>query len=132
MNKYRPQNPMAPVRQQLKSALLYSALCLVICIVGFGFAEGFEAAKAAFIGGAIILVPSGWLAHRVASTQGAQYATAVALVKFSLCGLGFALLFVLKPSIHAFAVFIGAATVLLALPIATGMAQRLNSNESRH
>ena len=123
---------MAPVRQQLKSALLYSALCLVICIVGFGFAEGFEAAKAAFIGGAIILAPSGWLAHRVASTQGAQYATAVALVKFSLCGLGFALLFVLKPSIHAFAVFIGAATVLLALPIATGMAQRLNSNESRH
>jgi hypothetical protein len=123
---------MAPVRQQLKSALLYSALCLVICIVGFGFAEGFEAAKAAFIGGAIILVPSGWLAHRVASTQGAQYATAVALVKFSLCGLGFALLFVLKPSIHAFAVFIGAATVLLALPIATGMAQRLNSDESRH
>jgi hypothetical protein len=132
LNKYRPQNPMAPVRQQLKSALLYSALCLVICIVGFGFAEGFEAAKAAFIGGAIILVPSGWLAHRVASTQGAQYATAVALVKFSLCGLGFALLFVLKPSIHAFAVFIGAATVLLALPIATGMAQRLNSDESRH
>lgn len=89
----------------------------------FGFIDGWEAVKAAFIGGAIILAPSCWMALKVASTQGAQYATAVALVKFLLCGLGFALLFVLKPEVHAFAVLAGAATVLLSLPIATGLAQ---------
>ena len=114
---------MAPVRQQLKSALLYSTLCLAVCTVGFGLTEGFEAAQAAFMGGAIILIPSGWLAHKVASARGPHYAMASAMVKFALCGLGFALVFVLKPEIHAFAVFAGAATILLALPITTGVVQ---------
>ena len=116
---------MATVRRQLQLAVLCSALCLLVCVGVFGFTEGWEAAKAVFMGGSVILVPSVWLAKKVASAKGAQYATVVALVKFALCGLGFALLFVLKPEIHAFAVFTGAATVLLALPLATGLVQHL-------
>jgi len=120
---------MATVRQQLVLAVVYSALCLAVCIAAFGLSEGWDAAIAVFMGGMIILVPSGWLAHKVASARGPHYAMASAMVKFALCGLGFALLFVLKPEIHAFAVFAGAATVLLALPVTTGLVQhksRLN------
>ncbi len=123
MDKVRPQDPTATVRQQLILALVYSALCLAVCTTAFGLIDGWEAATAAFMGGMIILVPSGWLAHKVASARGPHYAMASAMVKFALCGLGFALLFVLKPEIHAFAVFAGAATVLLALPITTGVVQ---------
>jgi hypothetical protein len=116
---------MATVRRQLQVAVFCSALCLMVCMAAFGFIVGWEVAKAVFLGGAVILVPSVWLAKQVASVRGAQHAMVVALVKLPLCGLGFALLFVLKPEIHAFAVFTGAATVLLALPIATGLVQHL-------
>ncbi|MBT6264615.1 MAG: hypothetical protein HOI91_07810, partial [Halieaceae bacterium] len=116
----KPQDPMGTLRKELQVAVVCSTLCLLVCAAAFGFIVGWEAAKAVLLGGAVILVPSVWIAKHVASVRGAQYATVVALVKLPLCGLGFALLFVLKPEIHAFAVFTGAATVLLALPIATG------------
>ncbi|MDA8661228.1 ATP synthase subunit I [Luminiphilus sp.] len=88
MDKVRPQDPMATVRQQLILALVYSALCLAVCITAFGLIDGWEAATAAFIGGMIILVPSVWLAYKVASARGPHYAMASAMVKFALCGLG--------------------------------------------
>jgi hypothetical protein len=82
---------MGTLRKELQVAVVCSTLCLLVCAAAFGFIVGWEAAKAVLLGGAVILVPSVWIAKHVASVRGAQYATVVALVKLPLCGLGFAL-----------------------------------------
>ena len=107
---------MASVRRQLLRALCWSSASVCLAAAVAMLWQGYEIATAVLLGGIIVLAPNGWMALRVARLEGHRVASQLALAKFALCGLGFALLFALKPDISAPAALCGAGLALVALP----------------
>lgn len=123
MGKYASLDPLADMRRGLVRALLWSVGCTLVVSLSVAVGWGLWAAIATLVGSGVVLVPNGWVVLRSATTDGHRMAPQLALVKFALCGLGFALLFALWPEVEAPAVFLGAMVALVALPISTALTQ---------
>lgn len=111
------------MRRGLVRALHWSVGCTLVVSLLVAVGWGLWAALATLVGSGVVLVPNGWVVLRSATTDGHRMAPQLALVKFALCGLGFALLFALWPEVEAPAVFLGAMVALVALPISTALTQ---------
>ena len=118
------------VRQGVIRAFCWSLGCTALVALAVAAGWGLGAAIAVLMGGVIVLVPNGWLGIRVSSHDGYRTATPVALLKFTLCGLGFGVLFALRPEVSAPGVFLGASVALVALPVTTVLAQQQGQRQN--
>jgi hypothetical protein len=130
LDKKGPPDSILDVRQGVIRAFCWSLGCTALVALAAAAGWGMGAATAVLMGGVIVLVPNGWLGIRVSSHDGYRTATQVALLKFTLCGLGFGVLFALRPEVSAPGVFLGASVALVALPVTTALAQQQGQRQN--
>ncbi|MGD2007032.1 MAG: ATP synthase subunit I [Cellvibrionales bacterium] len=116
--------PFARLRRQLTNVVIGSAVSLIAPVLFTGVVVGWSAAAAFAAGGLVVFLPSAWLAWKMSAIGSTQHGAALAVIKFMLSGLGFALLFAMNPGIHAPGVFAGSAWALVVMPLLTAVQAR--------
>ena len=102
---------------QLAKALVFTNVLIAALAAGVWFFLGGDAALAVWVGAAIIGLPQAWLGASLFSRFGAQAATLLGIVKFSLSALLFGLWFAKASDPQPGAIFMGATAVLVSSPV---------------
>ena len=108
--------PVVTTRANLFMALMYSALIILLLGSAVGFFWGIKVMYDLLLGAVIICVVSAWTALRITSDKSLMSPILMGMARYSLVGLGFAMLFMVRPNSMLLAVLAG-SSLALALPI---------------
>ena len=121
--------PFAATRTHLLSAVLWSAVWLASLAFGVGFLRGLDTSLDMLLGGAVVLLPTLWVAISLTSGSSIFGPVWLGLARYTLAGVGFAALFAVRPSSQPLAVLAGSGAALVLPPLLLFWRQR--SGEKR-
>ena len=110
-------DPFGAVKRRAVTALLISA-AITLVLAGMTALVDLGAALDLFFGGLVVILPQWWLAHQLGSRRWAAKPALLAVAKYSLTGVGFAVLFALKQKVNGLAVITGAVMAIGVTPVA--------------
>ena len=116
-NKQRP-SPYAKASKTLIQAIIAGLLCTAavgVCIAGV---LRVDLGRDFVMGAVIALMPQLWFVHRAKKFTASGTAALIALAKFGLVTVGFALWFALQPEANPLATLLGTATAIVVLAAA--------------
>ena len=96
--------PFAATRTHLLSAVVWSAVWLAGLTLGVGFLRGLDTSLDMLLGGAVVLLPTVWVAMSLTSGHSIFGPVWLGLARYTLAGVGFAALFAVRPSSQPLAV----------------------------
>ena len=105
--------PLAATRMYLLSAVLWSAVWLASLAFGVGFLRGLDTSLDMLLGGAVVLLPTLWVAISLTSGHSIYGPVWLGLARYTLAGVGFAALFAVRPSSQPLAVLVGSGAALV-------------------
>ena len=97
----------------LLSAVLWSAVWLASLAFGVGFLRGLDTSLDMLLGGAVVLLPTLWVAISLTSGHSIYGPVWLGLARYTLAGVGFAALFAVRPSSQPLAVLVGSGAALV-------------------
>ena len=113
MAKLNASAPFATTRTHLMSAVTSTvALVLGLALLA-GFLRGLQTFLDIVLGGAVVLLPTLWVAVSVTSGRSAVSPVLMGLARYTLAGIGFAALFALRPSSEPLPVLVGSMASLV-------------------
>lgn len=89
-----------------------AALVLGLALLA-GFLRGLQTFLDIVLGGAVVLLPTLWVAVSVTSGRSAVSPVLMGLARYTLAGIGFAALFALRPSSEPLPVLVGSMASLV-------------------
>ena len=113
MAKLNASAPFATTRTHLLSAVTSTvALVLGLALLA-GFLWGQQTFFDIVLGGAVVLLPTLWVAVSVTSGRSAVSPALMGLARYTLAGIGFAALFALRPNSESLPVLAGSMASLV-------------------
>ena len=113
MAKWNASAPFSTTRTHLLSAVRSTAALLIGLALLAGFLRGLETLIDVVLGGAIVLLPTLWVAFSLTSGRSALHPALLGLGRYTLAGVGFAALFSLRPNSEPLPVLAGSMAALL-------------------
>jgi hypothetical protein len=95
------------------SAVVWSAVWLTSLAFGVGFFRGLDTSLDMLLGGAVVLLPTLWVAISLTSGRSIFGPVWLGLARYTLAGIGFAALFAVRPSSQPLAVLAGSGAALV-------------------
>lgn len=121
-------NAYAKPRKILIQAIITGLVSTVAMGVLIAAALGVDLGRDFVMGAVIALVPQLWFIYRAKSFTASGAAALIALAKFGLVTMGFALWFVWQPDANPIATLLGTATAIVVLVAAIKQFDGQNSN----
>lgn len=122
-------NPWVIARNRIyRAAMMASALNSVVA-VALAFGVSADTARDYMVGTLIAMLPQLWFITRGFGKAAGYQAASLALGKFALSGMGFALWFALMPGAGAIATFAGTASTIGVMAVLTVRATRRPLND---
>ena len=90
--------PFAATRTHLLSAVVWSVVWLAGLALGVGFSRGLDTSLDMLLGGAVVLLPTLWVAMSLTSGHSIFGPVWLGLARYTLAGVGFAALFAVRPT----------------------------------
>ena len=109
--------------------MVWSAVWLAGLALGVGFLRGLDTSLDMLLGGAVVLLPTLWVAISLTSGHSIYGPVWLGLARYTLAGVGFAALFAVRPSSQALAVLAGSGAALVLPSVLLFWRQR--SSEKR-
>jgi len=116
--------PFATTRKRLLGAVVTAAMYLTGVAVVAGAIWGFHTSLDMLMGAAVVLVPSAWVAASLTAGRSVISPIWMGLARYSLAGVGFAIVFALRPESGPIAVLAGSVLALLLPPLTVVWHQR--------
>ena len=92
---------------------MWSAVWLTSLAFGVGFFRGLDTSLDMLLGGAVVLLPTLWVAISLTSGRSIFGPVWLGLARYTLAGIGFAALFAVRPNSHPLAVLVGSGAALV-------------------
>jgi len=105
--------PFAATRTHLLSAVAWSAVWLAALAFGVGLFRGLNTSLDMLFGGAVVLLPTLWVAMNLTSGRSIFGPVWLGLARYTLAGVGFAALFAVRPNSQPLAVLAGSGAALV-------------------
>ena len=113
MAKFDASVPFAATRAHLFSAVAWAAVWLAALAFGVGLFRGLNTSLDMLLGGAVVLLPTLWVALSLTSGRSIFGPAWLGLARYTLAGVGFAVLFAVRPNSHPLAVLVGSGAALV-------------------
>jgi len=105
--------PFAATRTHLLSAVAWSVVWLAALAFGVGLFRGLNTSLDMLFGGAVVLLPTLWVAMNLTSGRSIFGPVWLGLARYTLAGVGFAALFAVRPNSQPLAVLAGSGAALV-------------------
>ena len=105
--------PFAATRMHLLSAVAWSVVWLAALAFGVGLFRGLYTSLDMILGGAVVLLPTLWVAMNLTSGRSIFGPVWLGLARYTLAGVGFAALFAVRPNSQPLAVLAGSVAALV-------------------
>ena len=115
MARFDASVPFAATRTHLLSAVAWSVVWLAALAFGVGLFRGLNTSLDMLFGGAVVLLPTLWVAMNLTSGGSIFGPVWLGLARYTLAGVGFAALFAVRPNSQPLVVLAGSGAAL-ALP----------------
>ena len=92
---------------------MWSAVWLTSLTFGVGFLRGLDTSLDMLLGGAVVLLPTLWVAMNLTSGRSIFGPVWLGLARYTLAGVGFAALFAVRPNSQPLAVLAGSGAALV-------------------
>ena len=129
MARFDASVPFAATRTHLLSAVAWSVVWLAALAFGVGLFRGLNTSLDMLLGGAVVLLPTLWVAMSLTSGHSIFGPVWLGLARYTLAGVGFAALFAVRPSSQPLAVLAGSGAALVLPSVLLFWRQR--SSEKR-
>ena len=113
MARFDASVPFAATRTHLLSAVAWSVVWLVALALGVGLFRGLNTSLDMLFGGAVVLLPTLWVAMNLTSGRSIFGPVWLGLARYTLAGVGFAALFAVRPNSQPLAVLAGSGAALV-------------------
>ena len=113
MARFDASVPFAATRTHLLSAVAWSVVWLVALAFGVGLFRGLNTSLDMLFGGAVVLLPTLWVAMNLTSGRSIFGPVWLGLARYTLAGVGFAALFAVRPNSQPLAVLAGSGAALV-------------------
>ena len=113
MARFDASVPFAATRTHLLSAVAWSVVWLAALAFGVGLFRGLNTSLDMLFGGAVVLLPTLWVAMNLTSGRSIFGPVWLGLARYTLAGVGFAALFAVKPNSQPLAVLAGSGAALV-------------------
>ena len=113
MARFDASVPFAATRTHLLSAVAWSVVWLAALAFGVGLFRGLNTSLDMLFGGAVVLLPTLWVAMNLTSGRSIFGPVWVGLARYTLAGVGFAALFAVRPNSQPLAVLAGSGAALV-------------------
>ena len=124
MARFDASAPFAATRTHLLSAVAWSVVWLAALAFGVGLFRGLNTSLDMLLGGAVVLLPTVWVAMNLTSGRSIFGPVWLGLARYTLAGVGFAALFAVRPSSQPLAVLAGSGVALVLPPVLLFWRQR--------
>ena len=124
MARFDASVPFAATRTHLLSAVAWSVVWLVALALGVGLFRGLNTSLDMLFGGAVVLLPTLWVAMNLTSGRSIFGPVWLGLARYTLAGVGFAVLFAVRPSSQPLAVLAGSGAALVLPSVLLSWRQR--------
>ena len=113
MARFDASVPFAATRTHLLSAVAWSVVWLAALAFGVGLFRGLNTSLDMLLGGAVVLLPTLWVAMNLTSGWSIFGPVWLGLARYTLAGVGFAALFAVRPNSQPLAVLAGSGAALV-------------------
>ena len=113
MARFDASVPFAATRTHLLSAVAWSVVWLAALAFGVGLFRGLNTSLDMLFGGAVVLLPTLWVAMNLTSGRSIFGPIWLGLARYTLAGVGFAALFAVRPNSQPLAVLAGSGAALV-------------------
>ena len=113
MARFDASVPFAATRTHLLSAVAWSVVWLAALAFGVGLFRGLNTSLDMLFGGAVVLLPTLWVAMNLTSGRSIFGPVWLGLARYTLAGVGFAALFAVRPNSQPLAVLAGSGAELV-------------------
>ena len=113
MARFDASVPFAATRTHLLSAVAWSVVWLAALAFGVGLFRGLNTSLDMLFGGAVVLLPTLWVAMNLTSGRSIFGPVWWGLARYTLAGVGFAALFAVRPNSQPLAVLAGSGAALV-------------------
>ena len=113
MARFDASVPFAATRTHLLSAVAWSVVWLVALAFGVGLFRGLNTSLDMLFGGAVVLLPTLWVAMNLTSGRSIFGPVWLGLARYTLAGVGFAVLFAVRPNSQPLVVLAGSCAALV-------------------
>ena len=113
MARFDASVPFAATRTHLLSAVAWSVVWLATLAFGVGLFRGLNTSLDMLFGGAVVLLPTLWVAMNLTSGRSIFGPVWLGLARYTLAGIGFAALFAVRPNSQPLAVLAGSGAALV-------------------
>ena len=113
MARFDASVPFAATRTHLLSAVAWSVVWLAALAFGVGLFRGLNTSLDMLFGGAVVLLPTLWVAMNLTSGRSTFGPVWLGLARYTLAGVGFAALFAVRPNSQPLAVLAGSGAALV-------------------
>ena len=113
MARFDASVPFAATRTHLLSAVAWSVVWLAALAFGVGLFRGLNTSLDVLFGGAVVLLPTLWVAMNLTSGRSIFGPVWLGLARYTLAGVGFAALFAVRPNSQPLAVLAGSGAALV-------------------
>ena len=113
MARFDASVPFAATRTHLLSAVAWSVVWLAALAFGVGLFRGLNTSLDMLFGGAVVLLPTLWVAMNLTSGRSIFGPVWLGLARYTLAGVGFAALFAVRPNSQPLAVLAGSGAALV-------------------
>ena len=113
MARFDASVPFAATRTHLLSVVAWSVVWLAALAFGVGLFRGLNTSLDMLLGGAVVLLPTLWVAMSLTSGRSMFGPVWLGLARYTLAGVGFAALFAVRPNSQPLAVLAGSGAALV-------------------
>ena len=113
MARFDASVPFVATRTHLLSAVAWSVVWLAALAFGVGLFRGLNTSLDMLFGGAVVLLPTLWVAMNLTSGRSIFGPVWLGLARYTLAGVGFAALFAVRPNSQPLAVLAGSGAALV-------------------
>ena len=113
MARFDASVPFAATRTHLLSAVAWSVVWLAALAFGVGLFRGLNTSLDMLFGGAVVLLPTLWVAMNLTSGRSIFGPVWLGLARYTLAGVGFAALFAVRQNSQPLAVLAGSGAALV-------------------
>ena len=113
MARFDASVPFAATRTHLLSVVAWSVVWLAAVAFGVGLFRGLNTSLDMLFGGAVVLLPTLWVAMNLTSGRSIFGPVWLGLARYTLAGVGFAALFAVRPNSQPLAVLAGSGAALV-------------------